>query len=380
MRFLFISNSKHLLYPARDASTRYRCLNPVEALNESGHLADLCTQQEFAARHLDQYDIYVFHRPRYTRRLDRFVNRLNRKNKIVIADYDDLLFAPELASFSPIVRNGQASERIARKLQQNYLAALHLFDRFTASTIPLAEQIRLKTNSASIFVVHNGYSPTWVRQAEPGAPEPLGITAGYFPGTKSHDRDFGQIARPLQQWLRSRTRKLLVVGPLTMSDDPPFDSSVKRHPHVPYHTLPSLISQCSVTLAPLENTPFNQCKSGIKFIESALFGVPVIATPIPDITRFEASGLLLADGPTAFGERLDQVSQENYLDAEYRINLARYALEHCSARIQVERLLGWLNLNVSADDLLTQDSVSPVAPRLGRESRGLLVHEAGVGS
>ncbi len=342
MRFLYISNSKHLLYPTRDASTRYRCFNPVETLNEMGHIADLCTQREFSKRHLDAYDVYIFHRPRYTRRLERYVNRLNRGRKISIADYDDLLFTPELASFSPIVRNGQASIRIARKLHQNYLAALHLFDHFTTSTAPLAEQIRDKMTTAATAVIHNGYSPTWLRQAERGTPDATVVTAGYFPGTRSHDHDFAVIKRPLEKWLSSTLNRLMVVGPLRMEDNQVTQASVTRRSHVPYHALPQLISQCDVALAPLEATPFNYCKSGIKFIESALFGVPLIATPIPDIARFKQGGVLLAHTPSEFKEMLDLISQEKAAVETQRQSLYRYAATHCSAKAQTERILDFI--------------------------------------
>ena len=342
MRFLYISNSKHLLYPTRDASTRYRCFNPVEALNEMGHIADLCTQHELSQRHLDAYDVYIFHRPRYTRRLQKYVNRLNRSSQITIADYDDLLFTPELASFSPIVRNGQASIRIARKLHENYLAALGLFDHFTTSTEPLAEQIRDKIPTAAISVIHNGYSPTWLYQSEQAVPDADVVTAGYFPGTRSHDHDFALIKHPLENWLRSESNRLMVVGPLRMENSGMAQTSVTRRPHVPYHALPRLISQCNVTLAPLESTPFNQCKSGIKFIESALSGVPLIASPIPDIARFVQAGALLAHTPSEFGEMLDLIALEKAPDDTRRRSLYRYAVTHCSAKTETERLLDFI--------------------------------------
>ena len=48
-----------------------------------------------------------------------------------------------------------------------------------------------------------------------------------------------------------------------------------------------------LNIAPLSSSPFNQCKSGLKYFESALLGLPVCATHIPDIHhRFEGYPLL----------------------------------------------------------------------------------------
>ena len=42
---------------------------------------------------------------------------------------------------------------------------------------------------------------------------------------------------------------------------------------------------------------FTECKSGLKFFESAVLGTPVAATPIPDIDRFDNPLLLKCRTP-----------------------------------------------------------------------------------
>jgi hypothetical protein len=368
MRFLFISNSKHLLYPTRDASTRYRCLHPIEALSELGYHADLCTQREFGWNLTDLYDAYIFHRPRYSRYFAFLINRLNRLGKVVIADYDDLLFSPEHAGDAPIYRNGQASLRITRKLHQNYLAALQLFDNFTTSTSPLAEQIRLKKPSATIEVIHNGYSANWVTQARINPPKDDRIVAGYFPGTRSHDRDFNHIAGAVTSWLEKSRHMLTIVGPLEISA-PGFPvHTIQHRDHVPYRLLPQLVSTCHLTLAPLEKTLFNHCKSGIKFFESALFGVPIITSPIPDMVRFKESGLILANSPEDFYDGLHYLSEDSNNHSERCADAHRYALRNCSALTQTERMLRYVQSLIPC----TISSNSP--PKKPTSATGYLSH------
>ena len=341
MRFLFISNSKHRLRPSHDASTRYRCLHHAENLREMGHQADVCTQQDFGYHLSNRYDVFVFHRPRYSHYLEFLLNHISRRGALAIADYDDLLFTPEYATESPTVRNGQASEKIALKSHQNYRRALQLFDHITTSTTPLARFAKEAQPTANISVIHNGYSHKWLLEATNGHEQNRTPLAGYFPGTKSHDRDFGLLTPALDKYLDSASWKLFIAGPLALHSKT-LEARTQRSPHVPFHRLAHLITRCDASIAPLEQTMFNQCKSSIKFIESAILGVPVIASPIPDMLRFSEGGPLLAHTPEEFIEYLDMLADPE-TRAETSNKQRTTAITRCASVDQTKKLISCLS-------------------------------------
>jgi hypothetical protein len=121
-----------------------------------------------------------------------------------------------------------------------------------------------------------------------------------------------------------------------------------------------LISRCHVTLAPLEDTTFNRCKSGLKFIESALFSVPVIATPIPDMQRFKSSGILLAETADEFTDAFNLLEDEAFYETN-AVAIRKYALKHCSARAQTSNFLSYVNGLLGLKNI-TDREVSVVNP------------------
>ena len=61
--------------------------------------------------------------------------------------------------------------------------------------------------------------------------------------------------------------------------------SVNHVQRLSYDEMHSFIAQQDVCLVPLENTFFNNSKSNIKFIESGIHGVPIIASPVDQFKR-----------------------------------------------------------------------------------------------
>lgn len=249
-----------------------------------------------------------------------------------IADLDDLIVNPDLAGQAPSVINRFTTEKYQTARFQNHAWAVKAFDAITVSTRFLQQQVSLVIADKPIATIHNGLSDYWIQHAESVNQKiPASETLGYLPGTRSHDQDFHSIRQPIAQWLAQKTtRHLHLVGKIECQQDTLPSSQIVRTPWIDYFSLPACISRYSASLAPLTETVFNLAKSHVKFIESAALGVPLVATPIGDITQHQTSGLILARDEQQWCEAMAAASHNNFR-REHGNTLKNYVLQNCTA-------------------------------------------------
>jgi glycosyltransferase involved in cell wall biosynthesis len=317
----FISETGRHERPILDGSVRYRCYHLASELKELGYLVGVCSATEFYnAPHTD-YDVYVFHRPNAARtNFAKTLNLLRRSGRTLIADYDDLIFGDaHVALESSAAKNGtQTIPKILKAFAFN-LEALAQFDVVTTSTEPLSRWARQYHPGARVHVVPN-VIPSWMvsLHAELGTPwrtRPAS-TIGYFAGTKSHDHDFPIVQEVLHRILsEDRHRQLLIVGPVAVPSGLASLPNVLSCNVVSYSRLPALMTKCSTVIAPLEESSFNECKSRVKFLEAALAGCHLVATPIPDMQELEGKGLSLARSADDWYQCLSKPVAGESLDA-----------------------------------------------------------------
>lgn len=349
-RVLFVSQTARVEAPYLDPSVRYRCYNPAEVMEKENVLCDMIAQQKFSESLIPNYDAFVFHRPHAEdMRLQHFIEEIHNAGKSYSADYDDLIFAPEYALHSSIFLNKIRSESQTKEVFMKNFNGLKLFSRFTVSTEPLKKHILALLPEAEVLVVPNGLSEDFLSgldltsvSAEQKFDSSLKLIS-YLSGTASHNRDFASISSALQTLLSENNGyRLGVYGPLEIPESFPARKLLRR-PHLNYRDFFKQIGTAYVNIAPLAaNNVFNECKSALKFFESAIWGVPTIASPIPDFLRFQDSpGLFLCnteeDWQKAFEALLDR---ENYLHAVE--HLREYCREHCLSTEPGKQLLNFL--------------------------------------
>jgi hypothetical protein len=297
----FVSETGRHERPILDGSVRYRCYHLANELKDLGFVAGVCSATEFySAPHTD-YDVYVFHRPNAARtNFAQTLNLLRRSGRTLIADYDDLIFGDaHVALESSAAKNGtQTIPKLLKAFAFN-LEALRQFEIVTTSTKALSRWAKNYHSEVKVHVVPN-VIPSWMvsLHAELGTPwraRPAS-TIGYFAGTKSHDHDFPIVQEVLHRVLsEDRHRQLLIVGPVAVPPGLAALPNVLSCNVVSYSKLPSLMSKCTTVIAPLEESSFNRCKSRVKFLEAALAGCHLVATPIPDMKALHGKGLSLAE-------------------------------------------------------------------------------------
>lgn len=321
---LFISFSKR--EPERlylDASVRYRCIFPAEALQAQGKTAHVIHITQLNKIKLNVYDTVICHRPQYGKPLKEIFDQQAKSGFDLISDWDDLLFNPELANESPAYLSGQLTLQLSRKYSQRYWKALTLFNTAWLSTTELENQL-LKIHPNCKTQVHfNKVTERWAHQSS------INIQARfankvirYFPGTNHHLNNFKQVSYFLINYLQKNPDiKLEVVGDLNFDPSQFPEGQIYISPFVIFEDLPKLIKNSWVIISPLEENVFNQCKSGLKAWESGLFSVPVISSPNPDMQRFQNEGLLLSKDLNEWEEYLDKLKDENFYREAARSNL-----------------------------------------------------------
>tara|TARA_R110001583_G_scaffold17482_2_gene70644 strand:+ start:7873 stop:8928 length:1056 start_codon:yes stop_codon:yes gene_type:complete len=300
LKVLFVSTTGRLNRPYFDPSVRYRCFNIAEELSKNGNYCRVTTSDNFINKDMDEFDVYVFHRPPFSPNFINKVQLLQEQGKVVIADYDDLIFDVENALNSSLYKTGRATQREVLNIFSKNAAALSVFNNYTVSTTSLANRLKELSPTSNVMVIHNSLTEKYksicdqIRLNEPI--ERVKGRFGYFSGTKSHDKDIEYISTALVESCNFDTgREILFVGPVDIPGIVSENCKTITNPLVGYHEMIKLLCSCEVIIAPLENSFFNNCKSGLKYFESAYSGCNVVGTPITDIRRFDSENLYFAE-------------------------------------------------------------------------------------
>lgn len=340
--FCFISFTGRIQRPILDPSTRYRSYHPADELRKLGCFSVVYSQKFFEEPNFG-FDVYVFHRPSRNHLkpevFDSVIEQLKRLNKVLIADYDDLIFGDEqIAENSSIVKNKRETLENAINIFKNNLGGLLAFDKVMASTSSLAKQVKRFNPKAEVAVLPNFIPSTLLEIYKDEAfyltPRPRG-SIGYFSGTKSHDKDILVVLEALHRVLiENPDFTLLVVGPVEIPAAFAALPNVITNPVVNYLRLPSLMKNCETVIAPLETGFFNDCKSRVKFLEAALSGCRLIASPITDMKEIGRPYLELAETKGQWYELLSTLPNPYELET-LRIQNFKFLEQNC----QIEPLL-----------------------------------------
>jgi len=313
---LYISHSKrgseHFYL---DASARYRCIFPCfkEIQDTTQHCIHI---DQLDKIDLKAYQKIIFHRPIYSRKLLKTLKYLNSNGIQCIADFDDLLFSPEHALENPTYLSGNTSKKASRASFNNYLKALTLFKHVQVSTDRLKEHVERMHPQAEVSVIYNLVPDFWPKLTKlvPAEQRLENKVIRYFPGTTHHTSNFNNTIDFLKHYLtENKDVRLEVVGDIDIDSSIFTESQFKQYESNLFDELPELIASSWVTISPLENNEFNHCKSGLKFWESGIFGVPVISNCNLDMGRFKNDGLLLSDDYKEWSEFLEKLKD----DGEY---------------------------------------------------------------
>ncbi len=237
----------------------------------------------------------------------------------VVYDVDDLVYRREATEANPNLHTLPAQLRSAVIAgSERYADGLRLADVNLASTAALAADMTA-LNGRPGLVLDNGIDEGMLalerqlrERPKPGGP----ITALYGSGSRAHDHDFAQAAEGLAAWLASNPgTRLHAVGPVRLPEALQQVSGqiVRTREPLEYPEYLTLLHASTIALAPLSPDHFNTFKSQVKYLESALAGTPLIASPTVyrDYVDDGRTGLLAE--PSDWGTALTRLAGDRRL-------------------------------------------------------------------
>jgi len=340
VRVVFVTMTRRTPDQAhRDPSVIYRCVNPALALRRAGHSAQVFHVDALPRR--VEADIAIFHRPRAT---PSFANARKRlQGAVHWCDLDDLLFDPRYIDQHPALLSGMSSRKLLQRDTECYAEAIGSLGRATVSTPELATHLSEVFGRFDAHVIRNGWDPHWraLGAALESVP-PAQRVVSYFAGTSSHRDDFEYCMGALANFARAQPDVIVdVYGSIQPEKLGLHGKQFRAAKSVPFHVLTERIRHSWAAVAPLRQTPFNLCKSAIKFIETGLFGCPLVASPMPEYDRIDHSGILVAETAARWEEHLNALSDRR-THADHS-TMARRAAEAMSADAEQLKLVAALS-------------------------------------
>jgi glycosyltransferase involved in cell wall biosynthesis len=329
-------------------SKRYRVFNHIEALGLYGVEAEWIYDIDPRINIVDyvsSFSLIVNFRSGFNDRVEALYRSARDAGIQVVYDIDDLVFDEEaLDHIDAYVRMDDAEQEEYVEGVRSMRRALLAADYCTTSTKFLQDYIGRATGKRS-WVIPFGVNAEQVEivdHIEPWESRDARFI-GYLSGTKSHQRDFAEVAPALRTVLQEYPDAYLkIVGFLDVEEYlPGLENKIVRIPFMDWRDLLIETSTLHVALAPFDvESDFCQAKSELKFVEQALCSVPTIAS---DISAFRLAIEHGKNGFIAKGEN-GWVDCLRVLlnDRSYRDQVAREAHLSCLRSytpIQIGRLL-----------------------------------------
>jgi glycosyltransferase involved in cell wall biosynthesis len=287
-------------YSVPDTSTfRYRAYNIAQSLAASatsrGPSAAWFAEADLdrIGRVLDACDVLVLCRNSlYTDRIARLAAQARARNRRILFDVDDLVFNP---AYIHLLMNTLGVDMRQQAVWDYWFAyvgrvgaTFALCDAALVTNDYLAEHARVWSAKPARVIPnylnreqHEVSDRVWEAKAASGWARDGRTCLGYFSGSPSHSQDFGLISHTIARLMdEDASVWLRIVGFL---DVPP---ELQRHrarieylPLQDFVNLQREIGAVEVNLVPLQDNPFTNCKSELKWFEAAVVGALTVASP-----------------------------------------------------------------------------------------------------
>jgi glycosyltransferase involved in cell wall biosynthesis len=275
------------------------------------------------------FDLIILYRVPANPDTIRMIEYARSSGKILYYDIDDLLVDP--CNPPPIESyGGQVSPAVYVNLVKDtamFRAATRLCDFAISSTKPLLEKLSALVRTRQGFLHRNALDEHILPRRKDARSKPY-ISIFYGSGTLAHNSDFTDIALPAIDRILSTHKnvRFVAVGHLKLPA-----TFLQKHPEqvvqLPIMQNPQVYLNClssaDINIAVLHSDVINDCKSEIKWMEAAYFGIPSVMSTTKnylDVVRDGSDGYL-ANNEDDWFEYLERL----VLDESLRLKLGAAA-------------------------------------------------------
>lgn len=315
-----------------NASTRYRALWLAESLNKAGYQTTVIhssTPVDVAERFISKCSAVVFQRCFESQgNVAAFYGSAKRHGLYCIGEMDDLILPDQIAIVGS-VKGGEWDTKEAKFVAQSYDEFMQKMDGFVVST-PALSRVFKRRYKKSTVIYRNKLPNRYIREPERSFDK---LKMLYASGTRSHKADFATIEDVLYRLLVERPDvRLTLLGAVQSSERLLALPNVRSLPLLQYDAMMNELINHNVLLVPLEDTPFNECKSSVKFVESGAVSVPVIASKVSefDLAISHGNNGYLAEGADDWYEILIRLANDPSILVESGNEARRFVATRCT--------------------------------------------------
>ena len=297
---------------------QYRIDNKIVALRTAGREAAYINAGDVSAvlTALQFASAVIFYRMQMTESFMAYIAEAKRLGLSTYYDIDDPMFDRGVLAANANILALDFDTRAALFRDALLLRnAMTCCDRLIASTPTLAQMMSDAADGKPAYVWRNvADTKALTTGAAIKRSRSIGdkrVRIGLFSGSHAHAADFDLVFEPLKRLMgENPNTDIALVGYFQkQAAFEKFGSRVFELPFIDYQTYLQALADCDLVLIPLLDNEFNRCKSIVRFIDAAIVGVPVIASPVGDyaaLVRHEDLGWLAED--ETWGETLRDVS------------------------------------------------------------------------
>jgi len=294
------------VYPIFDSSTfRYRGYNISETLDYSFQWSGTYFQlSEIKQLHevVELVDVLVVIRCTWDFEMEALIQKTKAPGGCFVYDVDDLIYHPK---YMPIfirtlgLRKGEEAWDDWFGLTQQHHMVADMCDAYMTTNSYLGDQLA-EDYKRPCYIVKNYLN--WIQeevseevfQQKQACVAEKSFVIGYFSGSPTHVKDI-MIAMPeLEQFLNNHEdAKLRIVGYMDLPEEYNYLVKMGKIEYVPFQTFVGLQveqAKVDVNIVPLVNNEFSNCKSELKYFETAIVGTITCATPTYTYSRAIVNG------------------------------------------------------------------------------------------
>ncbi|MDH1765980.1 glycosyltransferase [Comamonas aquatica] len=269
--------------------------------------------------------------------VEDFLNKCRETPAIIIYDIDDQIFD------SSELEDWRIND--LPNVPDSYYKAMLYADHFFVSTKELRKKIETLFKRP-VHIINNLLGDEVIGFSNKAYLNPIKnkeFTIGYASGSFTHDFDLAVALEGISLFLEKNEGVVFhCVGDVNLPKSffEKFKNKIRFTKKCHWSDLPDILAGFDVQIIPLDTAPFNKYKSHIRFLESSIVGVPVIASNFGEqsLTIINGyTGLLVSNSKEKWFGALDWMHKNTLARKSMGVNSRNYVIKYWSEQSELRR-------------------------------------------